>query len=121
MSRRTERLSDLLQEELSQLLLREMKDPRLAQGLLTITEVLVSPDLHQATIYVSYLGEDSDRDDVLRALGSASRFMQGELVKRLVMRRVPDLHFRFDPTIERGARLAALINSVSDGQPAPED
>jgi ribosome-binding factor A len=119
MSRRTERLADLLREELSQLLLREMKDPRLAHGLVTITEVQVAPDLHNATVYVSHLGDEVDRDEVLRALTSASHFLHGELTKRLSLRRVPDLHFRFDPTIERGARLAALINAVS--APPPDE
>jgi ribosome-binding factor A len=114
MSRRTERVNDLLREELSLLIQREVKDPRLGHGLTTITEVQVSPDLRHATVYVSYLGEGADeRDQVLRALASASHFLHNELMHRLKMRNVPEFLFRFDPSIERGARLAALIHEVT--------
>ena len=113
MSRRTARVNDLLQEELSALIQRGLRDPRLAHGMTTITEVEVAPDLRNATVYVSYLGEESEREDVLKALGSASHHLHNELVRRLAMRNVPALHFRFDPSIERGARLAALINTVA--------
>ncbi len=114
MSRRTERVNDLLREELSSLLLREVKDPRLGHGLTTITEVQVSPDLRHAIVFVSYLGEaESERTEVLAALKSASHFLHNELVRRLQLRMVPEFAFRFDPSIERGARLATLINQVN--------
>ncbi len=114
MSRRTERVNDLLREELSTLLQREVKDPRLDHGLTTITEVQVTPDLRHAIVFISYLGEDdAERSAVLAALKSASHFLHNELVRRLQLRIVPEFAFRFDPTIERGARLAALINQVT--------
>jgi ribosome-binding factor A len=112
MSRRTERVNDLLQEELSALIQRELKDPRLGGGLTTVTEVQVSPDLRHATVFVSHLGNESDREEVLTGLRSAAHFLHGELLHRLHLRRVPDLVFRFDPAIERGARLASLIQEV---------
>jgi ribosome-binding factor A len=112
MTRRTERVNDLLREELSELLQRSLKDPRLEQGLTTITEVDVSPDLRRATVFVSHLGPDEERADVLAALTHASHYLQGELTHRLKMRRVPEMTFRFDPSIERGARLAELIHEV---------
>jgi ribosome-binding factor A len=114
MSRRTERVNELLRHEVSELVGRELKDPRLGSGLLTVTEVDVSPDLRNATVYVSHLGEESERKDVLRALTSAAPFLHRELLRRLDMRRVPELRFRFDPSIERGARLSDLIHSVAD-------
>jgi ribosome-binding factor A len=113
MSRRTSRVNELLREELSALLQREVKDPRVSHGLLSITEVEVSPDLHNATVYVSHLGEESERDDVLEGLRHSAHFLQKELKHRLAIRAVPALTFRFDPSIERGARLASLINEVS--------
>ncbi|MGI8926974.1 MAG: 30S ribosome-binding factor RbfA [Tepidiformaceae bacterium] len=114
MSRRTSRVNDLLREELSELILREVKDPRVGQGLLSITEVVVSPDLRRATVYVSHLGESAQREGVLAGLGKASHFLHNELMRRLKMRSVPELVFRFDPSIERGARLATLIDEVRE-------
>ncbi len=112
MTRRTVRVNELLREEISELLQRDVKDPRLGEGLLTVTEVQVSPDLRHASVFVSYLGED-DRRVVLDGLSAAAPFLHRELVRRLTIRRVPELSFRFDPSIERGARLASLIHEVS--------
>ncbi len=112
MSRRTSRVNDLLREELSDLLLREVKDPRIGHGLLSITEVLVSPDLRRATVFVSHLGDVEERKEVLEGLTAAAHFLHTELMHRLKMRSVPELVFRWDPSIERGARLASLIAEV---------
>ena len=120
MSRRTSRVNDLLREQLSELLLREVKDPRVNHGLVSITEVQVSPDLRRATVFVSHLGRDDERDEVLRGLAAASHFLRNELVHRLSLRTVPELVFRFDPSIERGARLASLINEVTHGEEGEE-
>jgi len=119
MSRRTSRVNELLREELSELLLREVKDPRVGHGLVSITEVQVSPDLRHAIVYVSHLGDESERDEVLKGLQNAAHFLHIELVRRLKMRSIPEFVFRFDPSIERGARLASLINEVSDHSRAP--
>ncbi len=113
MSRRTERVNDLLREQLSELIQREVKDPRVTQRLVSITEVQVSPDLRHATVYVSHLGDAGEREEVLRGLGAAAHFLHAELMHRLKMRNVPELLFRFDPSIERGARLASLISDVA--------
>lgn len=118
MSRRTNRVNDLLQEELAVLIQREVKDPRVNQGLLSITEVVVSPDLRHAIVFVSHLGTPAERDEVLHGLGQAAHFLHHELMARLKMRNVPELSFRFDPSIERGARLATLIGEVA-GTVAP--
>jgi len=120
MSRRTSRVNDLLREQLSELLLREVKDPRINQGLLSITEVQVSPDLRRATVFVSHIGSEAEREDVLRGLAAASHFLRNELVHRLSLRTVPELAFRFDPSIERGARLASLIHEVTHGEEGEE-
>lgn len=112
MTKRQERVNELLREELSSLLRTELNDPRLGRGLVTITEVQVSPDFRRATVYVSFLGDEEAQPDALRALQGAAPYLHRTLVPRLDLRNVPELHFRFDPTIERGARLAALINQV---------
>lgn len=116
MSWRTSQVNELLREELSELLLREVKDPRVDHGLVSITEVQVSPDLRRATVYISHLGDPADRDEVIEGLQNAAPFLHRELVHRLKMKIVPELVFRYDPSIERGARLASLIRQVSGEQ-----
>ena len=120
MTRRTERVNELLREELSALIARELKDPRLGSGLVTITEVQVAPDLRAATVFVSHLGPAGERKEVLRGLQSAAPFLHNELVRRLDLRRVPDFRFVFDPSIERGARLAEIIHTLEDEEPDAE-
>lgn len=114
MSRRTSRVNELLRHELSELILRELKDPRVAHGMVSITEVQVSPDLRHAAVFVSHLGDEAERGQVLAGLSSAAHFLQGALQRRLHMKHAPALVFRFDPSIERGARLAALIHEISE-------
>ncbi len=113
MSLRTTRVNELLRAEISDLILREVKDPRVGEGMVTITEIRVSPDLRHATVFVSHLGTDEERKHALEGLQHAAPFMHRELVHRLKMRAVPELVFRFDPSIERGARLSDLIRKVS--------
>jgi len=120
MTRRTERINDLLREELSELLRRQVKDPRLG-GLITVTEVEVSADLRHARVFVSVLGSEEERKEAFQGLEAARPFLRRELSKRLSMRRTPDLSFRRDDSLERGARLLALIEeaAVPTGQEGP--
>ena len=114
MSLRTTRVNELLRAEISELILREVKDPRVTEGLVTITEIRVSPDLRHATVFVSHMGTDEQREHAMAGLKKAAPFMHRELVHRLKMRAIPELQFRFDPSIERGARLSDLIRKVSN-------
>lgn len=111
MTRRTERINELLREELSDLLRRQVKDPRLG-GLVTVTEVEVSVDLRHARVFVSVMGSDEEREDAFRGLEAARPFLRRELGRRLSMRRTPELSFRRDDSLERGARLLALIEEA---------
>ena len=117
MSRRTSRVSELLREEISDLVQRDLKDPRLEGALLSITEVEVSGDLRVAAVYVSHLGTAEEREDALAGLQSAAAYLERELRRRLRMRRTPSLTFRFDPSIERGARLASTIADLARDRP----
>jgi ribosome-binding factor A len=112
MSRRTERVSDLIQEELSDLLLREVRDPRL-DALISITRVDVSPDLFNARIFVSVMAPPAQQQDALRALNAAASFFHRELKNRMQMRRVPFLAFRLDTSIEEGAAILARLDEVT--------
>jgi ribosome-binding factor A len=116
MTRRTQRVNDLLREEISQIVLRELADPRLQEGLISITSVEVSSDLRHARVYASVMGADEERDEVFAALETAKRFMERELTRRLKMRSAPSLAFHRDDSIERGVRLTQLIKQVAEDQ-----
>ena len=111
MSRRTERVNDLIQEELSDLLLREVRDPRLG-GLISITRVEVSPDLSNARVFVSIMQPPAEQADALRALNAAASFFHRELKSRIQIRRVPFLVFKLDTSIEEGAQVLAHIDQA---------
>ena len=112
MTRRLERVNSLIREEISDLLRREIKDPRLS-NFVAITEVVTSPDLKHATIFVSNLSGEERKQETIHALSAAAGFLHHELTKRLDMRQVPDLHFQWDDSIERGERLLRLMDEVA--------
>src|SRR3954447_6714072 len=113
MNRRVERVNDLIREELSALLLREVRDPRLDSDLLiSFTHVDVTPDLYNARVSVSMLGTEEQQADALKALNSAASFFHRELKSRLDIRRVPFLQFKKDTSIEEGARVMSLLERV---------
>ncbi|HEY7465259.1 MAG TPA: 30S ribosome-binding factor RbfA [Dehalococcoidia bacterium] len=119
MSRRTERVNELIRHELSELILHELRDPRL-EGLISITRVEVSPDLYNARVHVSVMSETANQADAIRALNAAAGFLHKELVHRLEMRRVPFLTFQLDKSIEEGAAVLAQIEEVLHEEPGKE-
>ncbi len=112
MARRIERVNHLIRQEISELLQREIKDPRL-NGLISVTEVIVSPDLRYARVLVSKLGGESEKQEILKALTASAGFLHRELTKRLSLRHIPELQFEWDDSIERGARILELIDKTS--------
>lgn len=116
MTRRTERINDQLREEISDLIRRELKDPRIG-GLVTITEVDVAPDLSHGKVFVSVMGTEEERRSTLKALGAASHFLQRELRRRLTIRRMPELEFVRDDSLEHGARILNLIDKTRESEP----
>lgn len=116
MARRRERVGDLLREEISDLLLRQVNDPRLS-GLITVTEVSVSPDMRYATVFVSVMGGEAEKKTVLEGLKAAAGFLRRELGHRLDMRRIPELAFQRDESIELGAHLMEIMKQVSQEKP----
>ena len=109
-STRQRRVQELLVQDISDILRREMKDPRI--GFVTITDAEVTPDLRQARIYFTVLGSGEEREETSKALNRAAGFIRGSFAKRSQMRYVPELRFVFDTSIDRGARLNALLESV---------
>ncbi|MBF6599713.1 MAG: 30S ribosome-binding factor RbfA [Dehalococcoidia bacterium] len=117
MSRRTEQVNELLKQELSSLLSREVRDPRVS-GIVSITGVDVSPDLRRALVWVSVLGSDDDRASTMRALHAARPFLRRELAQRLRLRTMPDLEFESDTTMERAQELTDIMrrNAAERGE-----
>ena len=120
MSTRTEKLSDLIMAEVSRLLLREVRDPRI--GFVTITGASVSPDLRNVQIFASVLGDERARDESIKALNSAAGFIRRALFKNLSLRHSPTIAFRLDDSLDRGDRIERVLRAIHE-QPshAPED
>jgi ribosome-binding factor A len=116
--RRSDKVGVVIKEEISRMLIREIKDPRI--GFVTITRVKVSKDLRFVKVYFSVLGDQSAREDSVRGLNSAVGFMRRELGRRLRLRYVPDIVFSFDPSLEHMSRLAELIQEIHEDE-KPED
>ena len=111
MTHRIERVNSLIRHEISELLERQVKDPRLG-NFVAVTEVSTSPDLKYAKIFVSSICSEEEKKDTLSALTGASGFLRNELTRRLRLRRIPELSFQWDDSIERGSHLLELIDKV---------
>jgi ribosome-binding factor A len=114
MGRRTERINHLLREEISVLLARQVKDPRLSR-FITVTRVSTAPDLSNAKVFISTLGDETEKQEVLNTLTSASGYLRRELRERITLRSIPELSFYRDDSIEQGARVLQLIQLSEDG------
>ena len=106
---RKTRLAESLRAELSTIIRTEMRDPRFTANLLSITDVHVSADLKYATVFFSVLGDEQARLDTLKALRGAAGLLRGELGRTKAFKSVPELQFRYDESIERGAHVFELI------------
>ena len=105
---RSKRVAQQIQRALSELIRRDVRDPRL--GMVTLTEVRMSPDLSYAQIYYSVLGADKNKAQEI--LNAAAEMLRGPLGRALKLRHAPELRFIADELIESGARLSALINKA---------
>jgi ribosome-binding factor A len=112
MSHRIERVNTLMQREISELIQRDLRDPRLDE-FVSVTEVSVSSDLRYARVYISSVGGQQKEPQILGALSSAAGFLRSELAKKVRLRRMPELHFQWDNSIEHGDRVLRLIDEVS--------
>ena len=106
------RLQDQLREVLSEILLRKMRDPRFQEGLLTVTDVEVTTDYKHATVYISVLGTDEEREGKLNLLRGAAGVLRTELKHSKAFINVPSLTFKYDESIERGAHIFDVMEQV---------
>jgi ribosome-binding factor A len=106
---RPERLGDLIQREVSELIRLELRDPRV--GMITITSVDVSPDMSHAKLFFTMLEKDK-LEDTLQGLKRSAGFLRTQLARRMKMYTTPELRFEYDESVERGDRLSRLIDSA---------
>jgi ribosome-binding factor A len=116
MSQRTDRIDELLRQEIGQALERELADPGI--GFVTVTDVETSSDLAHAKVWVSVIGTDQQRRDTLAALRRAMPYVRHSLNDKIRMRRIPELEVRLDESVERGTRVLHLLNELEAGRDA---
>ena len=124
---RPDRVAHLLQQKLAEVFARGLKDPRV--GLVTITGAKISPDLREARVYWTVHGEAPVREQTARGIEAARGWLRREVGATLGLRVVPDLHFTYDETIDRGDRIDRLLRQVREQEagrqdqapPSPED
>jgi len=118
-SNRPERVAERIKRETADILENDLRDPRL-NGMISVTDVVVTSDLASARIFISTLAEGAERDQVLQALRSAAPFVRRRLAPRLGLREVPEVRFELDTSIERGARVEYLLRKIAEGEPIPD-
>jgi ribosome-binding factor A len=107
---RPARIGDAIRQDLTELITRQVRDPGI--GFITITHVKVTPDLQMARVYYTTLGDEKSRGQTKRALDRAKPFLRRQVGQRLQLRRVPELEFFFDESIERGDRIERIIQEL---------
>ena len=105
---RMRRVNEVIRQVLGDVIATDLKDPRI--GFVTVTDVDTSPDLRTARVYVSVLGNESDREKALAGLRSAHGFLQGRIAAELRMKRTPTLTFHYDESVDRGVRISRLLD-----------
>jgi ribosome-binding factor A len=112
--RRVERVAALIRREISELIVSGIRDERLQHGMVSITNVEVAGDLQHCRIFVSVLGSDDDRSQVMAGLQAATPFVKGELGRRLKLRRTPEVVFQLDRGLERGTSVLELLGRLEE-------
>jgi len=112
---RQEQIQNRLVEEISNMLQRDLKDPRLA--LATVTGAEISRDLRHAKVFVSILGGEEERQGGIQALRRSAGWIGGEFARRAHLRIAPEIDFRYDEGIERGARIFELLHQIKEERP----
>ncbi len=118
MKQRTNRVGEQIKKELSDIIGRKLKDPRV--GFVTVTGVDVTGDLQQAKIFITTLGDEASRKNTLIGLEKATAFLRAELGKRIQLRMTPELIFEFDSSVEYGSHIEKLLTQIHNEDPEQE-
>ncbi len=113
--KRSERVQEVILEEISNLIQKGLNDPRIG-GLVTVTGVDVTPNLKYAKVFVSIMGSDKVKEDTLEGLESAKGYIRSHLGKKLHLRAVPELAFKHDETAEYATNIQKLLNEIHHGR-----
>ena len=113
MTARTDRLDQLLRQEIGLILSKDVQDPRI--GFVTVTDVETAPDLSTARVWVSVIGQPAEREQTMKALQRAMPYVRHELGSRIRIRRIPELQLRGDDTSQRGTRVLQLLAELEAG------
>lgn len=114
MSMRANRVAEQMKKELGDIIGNKVKDPRI--GFMTVTDVEVTGDLQQATIYISVLGKEREKKDTLNGLNKAKGFIRTEIGQRIRLRVTPEIKFEIDESVAYGNRIDSLLRQVKDEQ-----
>ena len=112
MSVRANRVGEQMKKELGEIIGRKIKDPRI--GFVTVTDVEVTGDLQQATIYISVLGDEEQKENTLKGLSKAKGFIRSEIGQRIRLRKTPEIIFEFDESIGYGNRIETLLKQIKE-------
>jgi ribosome-binding factor A len=116
-SHRHERVGEEIAHEINAMLAGELKDPRL-EGMVVASEVRVQPDMKHARVFINVQGTNKEQSDAIKALEHASGYIRRELVERLQLRRVPELHFTLDLSQEHVERIERLLKEMKKDKPS---
>ncbi len=119
MSLRPNRVGEQMKKELGEIITRKIKDPRI--GFVTVTDVNVTGDLQQATVYISVLGDEEQRENTLKGLAKAKGFIRSEIGQRIRLRKTPEITFEFDESIDYGNRIDTLLHQIAKENPSSND
>ncbi|WAA10757.1 30S ribosome-binding factor RbfA [Fervidibacillus albus] len=111
MNIRAKQVGEQMKKELSDIISRKIKDPRI--GFVTVTDVEVSGDLQQAKVYISVLGGEAERENTLIGLAKAKGFIRSEIGRRIRLRKTPEIFFEFDESIDYGNRIETLLHDIN--------
>lgn len=112
MTMRSNRVGEQMKKELSDIIGRKLKDPRI--GFVTVTDVEVTGDLQQATVYISVLGDDKVKEQTLLGLSKSKGFIRSEIGQRIRLRKTPELSFEFDASVAYGNRIDSLLRDIKE-------
>ncbi|XJZ28540.1 30S ribosome-binding factor RbfA [Bacillota bacterium Lsc_1132] len=112
MSHRANRVGEQMKKELSEIIGRKIKDPRI--GFVTVTDVQVTGDLQQAKVYISVLGDEEQKENTLKGLAKAKGFIRSEIGQRIRLRKTPEIIFEFDESIDYGNRIESLLHQLHE-------
>ncbi|GKU82516.1 30S ribosome-binding factor RbfA [Niallia sp. NCCP-28] len=118
MSLRPNRVGEQMKKELGEIISRKIKDPRI--GFVTVTDVNVTGDLQQATVYISVLGDQEQRENTLKGLAKAKGFIRSEIGQRIRLRKTPEITFEFDESIDYGNRIDTLLHQIAKEEQSEE-